>query len=106
MIHESDTTLTELSEASSKVRQTLQTPGWQDVIAPALKQRREDLCRQLLDETEHRNMILIQQGTRAIDNLLLFIEDTLASGEQAVSEIRRRMETEYPERRDSEPGKD
>ena len=97
MNYESEDYLLELKERASQVSQMLQTPGWQKVIYPALQERKGALTEQLLQESEHVKMLLIQQGVMAINNLESFIQQTILDGEEAVQEFRRRKgQSEHP----------
>ena len=91
MINESDESLDDLATTARKISQTVKTPGWTDIIRPALDRRLSELKEQLLTETEHLKMIQIQQGAMAITNLLSFVEQSLADGDAARQEGRRRQ---------------
>lgn len=74
------------------VHSTINSPGWQKVIGPGLRQKRDGLIEQFKDAKEHIDLIYLQQAICAIDNLKIFIEVTLAEGKEAFDEERKRGE--------------
>lgn len=70
------------------VYETVNTRGWQTVIGPRLKEKRDNLIEQFKDAKEHIDLMYLQQAICAIDHLKIFIEEILAEGKEALIEER------------------
>lgn len=72
------------AQMAAKVQTTLATPGWVEVIHPALDNRRSYYLGSLLSRQERmEDVIFAQQSVLAIDDLLSMIEHTLTEGKNA-----------------------
>ena len=72
------------AQAAAKVQTTLATPGWREVIRPALDNRRTYYLGSLLSRQERmEDVIFAQQSVLAIDEIFSFIDHTLAEGKNA-----------------------
>lgn len=91
MNQESDEILQEALEEARLVRNTIETPGWTQVIRPALERQSTSLQEQLLCESEYKKVLLTQQSVMAIRNLLGFIDAQIENGKAAHEEILRRQ---------------
>jgi len=73
------------AQAASKVQTTLGTPGWAEVIRPAIDARRQYYLSALLSRQERmEDVMFAQQSVLSIDELLSLIEQILADGKRAV----------------------
>lgn len=73
------------AQAASKVQTMLATPGWTEVIRPALNARREHYLSSLLSRQERmEDVMFAQQSVLAIDELLSVIENVFAEGKKAI----------------------
>ena len=75
------------AQAASKVQTTLATPGWTEVIRPALDARRQyyDIrLHQRFKSNEMDELVFAQQSVLAIDELLSLIEHVFAEGKNAI----------------------
>ena len=81
------------SQAASKVQTTLGTPGWTDVIRPAIEARRAYFMENLLSRQKNmEDVVFSQQSVLAIDELLSTIEHIFAEGKQAVAYFKEKDE--------------
>ena len=72
------------SQQAGKVGTTLATPGWTDVIRPAMDNRRQFYLDALLSRQERmEDVIFAQQSVLAIDEMLSMIEHILGEGKRA-----------------------
>ena len=72
------------SQAGREVFATMQTPGWQKYIEPALRERRVTLESAILGAKEHSDFIACQQAINAIDNLFQCVDAMVQLGEVAM----------------------
>lgn len=73
------------AQAASKVQTTLSTPGWTEVIRPALDARRQYYLSSLLSRQERmEDVVFAQQSVLAVDELLGLIEHVFTEGKRAV----------------------
>ena len=94
-----DAELQEMSERAGMVAQTVMTPGWTQIIKPALSSRREGLVKTMLGK-KFENIIdlnYVQQSINAIDAILTLIETTLAQGKEADQILQERLLREQNE---------
>lgn len=56
------------------VETTINTPGWQEVIRPALEARMKSLMKDFLQATTYEEFVCLQQSINAIEGLMDFIE--------------------------------
>ena len=75
------------------VKETIESPGWTKIVAPALEKRKESLFAQLATAKTYREMVVIQQAVNAINILQSFITATLVLGEDALE----KHSAEHPE---------
>lgn len=76
--------LMQLAQTASKVQTTLNTPGWTEVIKPALEGRRQFFLTGLLSRQKSmEDVAFAQQSVLAIDELFAFIKAFLDEGEGA-----------------------
>jgi len=79
-----DDEMIQVAQMASKVRTTLDTPGWKDVLKPAIAARRDYYLENLLSRQERmEDVVFAQQSVLAIDELLSTIENIYAEGQQA-----------------------
>jgi len=79
-----DDEMVQVAQMASKVTTTLGTPGWTDVLRPAIDARRSYYLENLLSRQERmEDIVFAQQSVLAIDELLSAIENIFAEGEQA-----------------------
>ena len=60
-------------DRASLIETMVQSPVWTLIVLPALAERRSALMTELLNADDR--FVEYQQGVKAIDNLLLFIND-------------------------------
>lgn len=79
-----DDEMVQVAQMASKVRTTLDTPGWNDVLKPAIDARRSYYLENLLSRQDRmEDVIFAQQSVLAIDELLSTIESMSAEGKNA-----------------------
>ena len=71
-----------------KVHATINSKGWQEVIQPALEERKKALVHNFLDAVTYEEFVRVQQSLNAINGLLNFIEVKLMEGKEALREIK------------------
>lgn len=72
------------AQDASKVQTTLNTPGWTEVVRPALDAYRQYYLSSLLSRQERmEDVMFAQQSVLAIDELLSLIEHVLGEGKGA-----------------------
>jgi hypothetical protein len=82
------------AQRASKVRTTIETPGWKEVIRPALDSRRNYYLSSLLSRQDRmEDVIFAQQSVCAIDELLNLIEQVLVIGKAAEDHFKTKLES-------------
>ena len=84
--------LHEMAKWGRSVNQVVQSNGWQKVIRPSLLERRASLISDILSAKTYEQFVLLQANINAIDNLLSFMEASLAQGEYAIKELGKEAE--------------
>ena len=71
---------------ASEINDTLNSPGWKNIIKPALESRMKGLVGEFCNATGHENLVRIQQSINAINGLIDFIENKLLEGRTVLDE--------------------
>ena len=70
------------------VKSMAESDGWKRYIYPLIQRRVKSLQQQLLSESEHVKMIMLQQGINAMLNMDLLIKNCIALGDQAAEKLK------------------
>ncbi|KKN13116.1 hypothetical protein LCGC14_1009690 [marine sediment metagenome] len=71
---------------ASEINDTLNSPGWKDIIKPALESRMKALVGEFCNAVGYENLVRIQQSINAINGLMDFIENKLLEGRTVLDE--------------------
>jgi len=74
-------------EEAGKVKSMIESPGWKEVVEPALQRAKDNIPVELKKAKTLEDFIKVQQGLTAIDFLFTIIKVTLAEGKRAEEEI-------------------
>ncbi len=73
-----------IAQEAGKVGNTLESPGWKEIIKPMLQDRREYYLTALLTRQENmEDVVFAQQSVLVIDELMSFIDHIRAEGKRA-----------------------
>lgn len=78
-----DRDLAKAKEDASKVKSMLNSPGWKEIVEPALQRAKDNIPAELKEAQTFEDFLKVQQGLIAIDYLFTFIKVKLAEGVRA-----------------------
>ena len=83
-----------VAKEGQMVHATVNSKGWQKVIAPALANRKKALLAEFSNAAKYEEFVRIQQSVNAIDSVTDFIEVKLMEGREALKDLRK--DAEHP----------
>lgn len=77
-------------ENAKKMQSLINLPAWTEILSPALESKRESMIRSFLTTKfdSLSEVILIQQGINAIDNLLSCMSEYIKTGAEAAETLK------------------